>query len=220
MGENILDEWSLDPKIRNTFLMIYGTIIYLVAVFALLLILNAELSGTGKIIIINQSLKIDITTLFALSLLPLLAIYLMIWGYGLRLRMPGLELEYYPVEKVMKPPSIISEKLTGKEAEEKMEKEKTDFLNILDKDGLFRGILTRTDIHKARVKGKIRERVRNLMTSREKVIHALEREDLKSIMGKIGQTKHSRLPVLDKNNRLIGIVDSVDINDLISKILK
>ena len=215
-----MDEWTLDPKMRNTFLMIYGTIVYLVAVVALLIILNSELSGTGKIIVINQDIKIDITTLFALSLLPLLAIYLMIWGYGLKLKMPGLELEYYPIEKVMKAPSIISEDKTAKEAEEIMEKEKTDFLNILDRNGLFQGIFTKADAHKARVKGKMRARVKNLMTKREKVTHALEREDLKSIMEKIGRTKHSRLPVLDKNNRLMGIVDSVDINDLLSKVLR
>jgi len=215
-----LDEWTLDPKMRNTFLMIYGTIVYLVVVVALLIILNSELSGTGKIIVINQVIKIDITTLFALSLLPLLAIYLMIWGYGLKLKMPGLELEYYPIEKVMKAPSIISEDKTAKEAEEIMEKEKTDFLNILDRNGLFQGIFTKSDAHKARVKGKMSARVKNLMTRREKVTHALEREDLKSIMKKIGRTKHSRLPVLDKNNRLMGIVDSVDINDLLSKVLR
>ncbi len=200
--------------------MIYGTIVYLVVVVALLIILNSELSGTGKIIVINQVIKIDITTLFALSLLPLLAIYLMIWGYGLKLKMPGLELEYYPIEKVMKAPSIISEDKTAKEAEEIMEKEKTDFLNILDRNGLFQGIFTKSDAHKARVKGKMSARVKNLMTRREKVTHALEREDLKSIMKKIGRTKHSRLPVLDKNNRLMGIVDSVDINDLLSKVLR
>lgn len=215
-----MDEWTLDPKMRNTFLMIYGTIVYLVVVVALLIILNSELSGTGKIIVINQVIKIDITTLFALSLLPLLAIYLMIWGYGLKLKMPGLELEYYPIEKVMKAPSIISEDKTAKEAEEIMEKEKTDFLNILDRNGLFQGIFTKSDAHKARVKGKMSARVKNLMTRREKVTHALEREDLKSIMKKIGRTKHSRLPVLDKNNRLMGIVDSVDINDLLSKVLR
>jgi hypothetical protein len=37
-------------------------------------------------------------------------------------------------------------------------------------------------------------------------------------MKKIGQTKHSKLPILDKNNRIMGIVDAVDINDLISRL--
>jgi CBS domain-containing protein len=134
--------------------------------------------------------------------------------------MAGLELEYYPVEKVMKAPRTIVEDKTGKEAEEIMEKEKTDFLNILDRNGLFQGILTKADLHKARIRGKLRDRVKNLSTGREKVIHALEREDLKSIMEKIGQTKHSRLPVLDKNNRLMGIVDAVDINELLPKFLR
>lgn len=197
---------SFDPKVKNTFFLIFGAIVYLVAIYLILL----GFTDFGK----------DVTTLFAIALLPLLAIFVMVWGYGLRLRMPGLELEYYPVEKVMKPPSVISDDKTVKEAEEVMGKEKTDFLNILDKDGLFQGILTKADLHKARIRGKIRDKVRNVMTKREKVVHALEREDLKSILRKIGQTKHSRLPILDKNNRLMGIVDSVDINELLSKFLK
>ena len=58
------------------------------------------------------------------------------------------------------------------------------------------------------------------MINREKVVFANEREPLINVMKKIGESKHSRLPVLDKNNRLLGIVDSVDINELISKLYK
>jgi Mg2+/Co2+ transporter CorC len=39
-------------------------------------------------------------------------------------------------------------------------------------------------------------------------------------MKKIGETKHSRLPVLNKDKtKIIGLIDSVDINDIITKIL-
>ena len=199
-------EESLDPRVRNTLFLIFGTIVYLVAVYAILLRLK-ELSNNTIV-------------LFALTLIPLLGIFVMIWGYGLKFKAPGINIEYYPVEKVMKPPSIINEDITAVEAEELMDKDKTDFLNILDRNGVFQGIFTRADALKAHRKRKIKDKVKNLMTSREKVISAFEREDLKSIMEKIGQTKHSRLPVIDKNNRLMGIVDAVDINDLLSRIMK
>ena len=201
-----MEEEGLDPKVRNTLFLMFGTIVYIVAIYAVLQHL--------------QNISGNVTGLFALTLLPLLGIFVMIWGYGLKFKAPGIELEYYPVEKVMKAPSIVRENKTTEEAEELMDREKTDFLNILDRDGLFQGIFTRADAHKARIKGKIKDKVKNLMTKRENVIHAFEREDLKSIMEKIGQTKHSKLPVLDKNNRLMGIVDSVDINDLLSRLLK
>ena len=41
-----------------------------------------------------------------------------------------------------------------------------------------------------------------------------------SLAKKIGETKHSRLPIVDDKNRLLGIVDSVEINNLLSKVLK
>lgn len=200
-----MNDQSLDPKVKNTLYLMFGTIVYIVAIYAILIRL--------------EELDSNVIALFGLTLLPLLGIFVIIWGYGLKLKAPGIELEYYPVEKVMRPPSIISENKTANDAENIMEKEKTDFLNIIDREGLFQGIFTKADVLKARRRKKMNDKLKDLMTSREKVIHALEREDLKSIMEKIGQTKHSRLPVLDKNNRLMGIIDSVDINDLLSRIL-
>jgi len=201
-----LNEDGLDPKVRNTLTLMFGTIVYIMAIYAILVPIK-ELSN-------------NVIVLFALSLLPLLGIFVIIWGYGLKFKAPGIEIEYYPVEKAMKPASIITEDKTAVEAEEIMDKEKTDFLNIISREGLFQGIFTKADALKARKSKKIKEQVKNLMTTRDKVIHANEKEDLKSIMEKIGQTKHSRLPVLDKNNRLMGIIDAVDINDLLSKFLK
>jgi CBS domain-containing protein len=199
-------EEDLDPKVRNTLFLMFGTIVYIVAIYAILVRLK-ELSN-------------NIIVLFTLTLLPLLGIFVMIWGYGLKFKAPGIDLEYYPVEKALKPASIISEDKTAIEAEEMMDKDNTDFINITSKEGLFQGIFTRADAFKARKNKKMKENLKNLMTSKEKVIHAFEREDLKSIMEKIGQTKHSRLPVLDKNNRLMGIIDSVDINELLSRLIK
>lgn len=196
----------MDPKLKNTFYLIFGIIVYLVAVYAIL----QRLTGLSD----------NVVVLFALALLPLLAVLVMVWGYGMKLKTPGLELEYYPVEKVMKPPVTITEDINGEEAGIVMEQKQNDFLNILDKNGLFKGIFTKADLLKAQKLGKLKNKVKTLMTQRGNIIHALEREDLKNIMKKIGETKHSRLPVLDRNNRLMGVVDSVDIHDLLVKMLK
>lgn len=200
-----MSESDLDPNVKNTLILIFGAIVYII-----IITFSFKFFGPSNSALIY---------IFALALLPLIAILVIVWGYGLRLKMPGIELEYYPVERVMKPALSIKEDMTGKEAEEIMEKENVDFLNIIDKKGLFAGILTNTDVYNALSKGKLRDKVKNLMTLKDDVISALEWDDLKCIMEKIGESKHSRLPVLDKNNRVMGIVDAVDINKLLAKIL-
>jgi CBS domain-containing protein len=204
-----MDENKLDSRLINTFYLVFGTIVYLTAIcfffFTLKRIFDGSVAG--------------LEILFALTLLPLLAIFVIVWGYGMKLKMPGLELEYYPVEKAMKPATLIKESTTATEARDIMEKFKTDFLSILDQDGIFKGIVTKSDLINIFEKGKITTKVKNFMTNREKVIKVSEREDLKNVMKKIGQSKHSRLPVLDNNNKILGVIDSVDINDMISKLL-
>lgn len=136
-------EEGLDPKVRNTLFLMFGTIVYIVAIYAILLRFK-EFEDAYTI------------TLFALTLLPLLGMFVMIWRYRLKFKAPGIELEYYPVEKVMKAPSIISEDKTAIDAEEVMDKEKTDFLNIVSREGLFQGIFTKADAHKARRRRKMK----------------------------------------------------------------
>ncbi len=199
-------EDTFDPRLKNTFFLLFGTIVYLIVISFFILFLKKQVNG--------------VEILFALTLLPLLAIFVMVWGYGMKFKMAGLELEYYPVEKVMNAPTTISDSATVEDAEDFLEKDKTGLLNILDEHGIFQGILTNSDILKARKNKKLKMNVKDLMTKREKIIHASEREDLRSIMEKIGQSKHSRLPVIDRNNRVIGIVDSVNISDALTKILQ
>ena len=196
---------TFDPRVKNTYLLLFGTIVYLIAI-------------SFFIIFLNKSHINGIEILFALTLLPLLIIFVMVWGYGIKFKMQGLELDLYPVEKLMKAPATIPDTMTGKDAETKMKDEKIDLLHILDKNGILQGILTGTDILNARRDNKLLSNVTKLMTKRENIIHASEREDIKSIMKKIGESKHSRLPVLDRDNKVMGIIDSVDINDLLSRI--
>ena len=200
----------MESKTRTTIYLMFGTVIYVVAILVILMIFT-KMGDTNMGGILN---------IFVITLLPLLGIFVMVWGYGLRLRLPGINIEYYPVEKVMKPATVINETATLEEAEQKMEDSHTDFLNILDKNGLFQGILTRTDAHKARVKGLKGTMVKNLMVEGAQVIRAFEKEGIKTVLEKIGQTKHTRFPVVDTNNRLTGIVDAVDLYDFISKFVR
>ena len=200
----------MESKTRTTIYLMFGTVIYVVAILVILMIFT-KMGDTNMGGILN---------IFVITLLPLLGIFVMVWGYGLRLRLPGINIEYYPVEKVMKPATVINETATLEEAEQKMEDSHTDFLNILDKNGLFQGILTRTDAHKARVKGLEGTMVKNLMVEGAQVIRAFEKEGIKTVLEKIGQTKHTRFPVVDTNNRLTGIVDAVDLYDFISKFVR
>lgn len=205
-----MDDTSMESKTRTTIYLMFGTVIYVVAILVILMIFT-KMGDTNMGGILN---------IFVITLLPLLGIFVMVWGYGLRLRLPGINIEYYPVEKVMKPATVINETATLEEAEQKMEDSHTDFLNILDKNGLFQGILTRTDAHKARVKGLKGTMVKNLMVEGAQVIRAFEKEGIKTVLEKIGQTKHTRFPVVDTNNRLTGIVDAVDLYDFISKFVR
>lgn len=205
-----MDDTSMESKTRTTIYLMFGTVIYVVAILVILMIFT-KMGDTNMGGILN---------IFVITLLPLLGIFVMVWGYGLRLRLPGINIEYYPVEKVMKPATVINETATLEEAEQKMEDSHTDFLNILDKNGLFQGILTRTDAHKARVKGLEGKMVKNLMVEGAQVIRAFEKEGIKTVLEKIGQTKHTRFPVVDTNNRLTGIVDAVDLYDFISKFVR
>jgi CBS domain-containing protein len=205
-----LDDVSMESKTRNTIYLMFGTVIYVIAILVILMIFN-RIAGTNFGSILN---------IFIITLLPLLGIFVMVWGYGLRLRLPGIDIEYYPVEKIMKPATIIDETATIKEAEQKMEDTQTDFLNILDKNGILQGILTRADAHKARLKGLEEKNVKNIMVGSAQVIRAFEKEGIKTVLEKIGQTKHTRFPVVDTNNRLTGIVDAVDLYDFISKFVR
>ena len=205
-----MDDTSMESKTRTTIYLMFGTVIYVIAILVILMIFT-KIGDTNIGGILN---------IFVITLLPLLGIFVIVWGYGLRLRLPGINIEYYPVEKVMKPATVINETATLEEAEKKMEESRTDFLNILDNNGLFQGILTRADAHKARVNGLEGKMVKNLMVGASQVIRAFEKEGIKTVLEKIGQTKHTRFPVVDTNNRLTGIVDAVDLYDFISKFVR
>ena len=202
-----MNDWGLSPKIRSALWLMYGSAVYL-ALITLLILLLGKYVG-----------KPDVTFLFGISVIPLLFVIAVVWGYRFRVKIPGSEISFYPVDRVMQTPSTISGEKTIAEAEELMEKKLTDFLNVVDKMGRFIGIFTKADAHRARKQRKARRKVREFMTPLEKAVKAQKGEKLIDIMERIGRSKHSRLPVLD-GGKVIGVVDSVDIQDLMAKMLK
>ncbi len=154
--------------------------------------------------------SINAEYIFSLSLLPLVIIIVVLWRYKINIKLPKWEIYLSPVEDVMEKAYIINEEKTGRDAEELMEKNQIDFLNVVDENGKFVGIFTKGDALIARRKRKIGKKLKELMTPKEKVTSSFRGEKLIDAIHKIGKSKHSKLPVLDGEN-VIGIIDSVKI---------
>ena len=161
----------------------------------------------------------NIEYIFTLSLIPLILIIAAMWGYKIKLKFPRGEIYFSPVETVMEPPHIIHEEKTGKDAEKLMEEKGTDFLNVVDGEGKFKGIFTKGDAYEARRKRRIGNKLKNIMMPKEKVVSSFKGERIIDAIHKIGESKHSRLPVLD-GEKVIGVIDSVIIHKFLSKLLR
>lgn len=157
--------------------------------------------------------------IFTLSLIPLILIIAAAWRYKVRVKLSGGEIYFSPVETVMEEPYTIDEEKTGKDAEEMMERKGIDFLNIVDRNGRFKGIFTRADAYMARRRRKIGTRLKNIMIPKERVVSSSKGERVIDVIHKIGESKHSRIPVLD-GEKIVGVVDSVIIHRILSKSFK
>ncbi len=157
--------------------------------------------------------------IFTISLIPLILVIVAMWRYKIKLKFPTGEIYFSPVENVMEEPHTLHEDKTGKDAEELMEKRGIDFINVVDGDGKFKGIFTKGDAYMARKKRKTGQKLKKIMTPKEKVISSFKGERIIDAIHKIGESKHSRLPVLD-GEKVIGVIDSVIIHGILSKILK
>jgi len=172
-----MNDWGLSPKIRSALWLMYGSAVYL-ALITLLILLLGKYVG-----------KPDVTFLFGISVIPLLFVIAVVWGYRFKVKIPGSEISFYPVDRVMQTPSTISGEKTIAEAEGLMEKKLTDFLNVVDKLGRFIGIFTKADAHRARKQRKARRKVREFMTPLEKAVKAQKGEKLIDVMGENWQVK-------------------------------
>ena len=161
----------------------------------------------------------DMEYIFTISLIPLILIIVAMWRYKIKLKFPTGEIYFSPVESMIEEPYTLHEDKTGRDAEELMEKKGTDFINVVDGNGKFKGIFTKGDAYMARKKRRIGQKLKNIMTPKEKVISSFKGERIIDAIRKIGESKHSRLPVLD-GEKVIGVIDSVIIHGVLSKILR
>lgn len=191
-------------KIRFSLWLIYGSIVYIAAITFIIIFLSRY--------------EINVTIAFLLLILPLLFIIAAVWKYKFKIKMPGFELIFFPVEKVMKKAVLIDGNKSIKEAEEIMEKNNVDFLSVIDRRGRLKGVFTKADAHRARRMRKVREKVEKMMT--KDVVMVRKGNSIRDVIEKIAKTRHSNLPVVDENNKVIGIISSIDIHDLITKEMK
>lgn len=156
---------------------------------------------------------------FAVSLMPLIITIAGIWMYEIKGELPKERVEHMPVDRLMQPAYKITPDKTVSDAEKLMEKTGADLINITDKSGKLVGVFTKADAHVARKQRKSGERVDRFMTPLDRIIKVNKGEKLIEVMEKMGKTKHSRLPVMD-GDKVVGVIDSVDIQDFLAKVLK
>lgn len=166
-------------------------------------------------LLLGSAIMSAIITLGSLILIVVIA-----WGYGLKMKFLGSEIWLNPAETVMRRASTIREDRTGEEAEGMMEKIDGDFIAVVDGENRLKGIFTRYDADKARMRKELGSKLVDIMTPYDKIVKVSEREILSEIIEKIGKTAHSKLPVVNKDGKVIGIVTSVDISHLLSKVQK
>lgn len=87
------------PKIAITVVLLLISALYFIAVFSFFVMMSNE------------------TIAAVLTFGSYLTIMAIIWGYGFKVRLPGSEISFYPVENVMRQPYTIQEGKTGRVVE-------------------------------------------------------------------------------------------------------
>lgn len=192
---------SMTNRAKDSVLLIFISLVYLFSVTFLVQAI-AWISG------------ININLIFGLYLLPLISILIIVWRYSVKLRFPWGEIEYNPVTDFMKSAVTVREDASVRDAENLMDKNRVDFLNVVDKDGKLVGVFTKVDAHKARVERKVNAKIKEVMTKFENTVFCSMNDSIRDALYKISKTKHTRLPILDDRGRPIGIIDVVDLFDL------
>lgn len=109
----------------------------------------------------------------------------------------------------------ISEDESIQSAAKKLLKGEADHLPVLDKDGILVGIVTTYDISKAVVKQSKNQIVKDIMTT--KVIKTTADEHVDIAARKLERYNISALPVVDANNKVIGMLTAIDLGKLFAK---
>lgn len=104
-------------------------------------------------------------------------------------------------------PVVLSEDGKVKDALNLMREHKIGGIPIVDKNGVLRGIVTNRDL---RFEKEMELPIREVMTS-ENVVTTSDGSDLKNAEEILQKNKIEKLPVIDKNNKLIGLITYRDI---------
>lgn len=130
------------------------------------------------------------------------------------------------VKDVMNPKAdVISPSTTLKEAAEKMERDNVGFLPVGENDELKGTVTDRDIVVRGVCKGKDvnSTSVGDIMT--DKVLYCQDSQDVEEVARNMSEQQVRRLPVVDDNKRLVGVVSIGDMAqhlsaDVAGKILK
>ncbi|MDN7024469.1 CBS domain-containing protein [Methanoculleus sp. FWC-SCC1] len=106
----------------------------------------------------------------------------------------------------------ITEDEKIKTAARKLLKGETNHLPVLDRNGMLVGIVTTFDVSKAVVHDGKNNLVRDIMTKNVIKTHPEEPVDIAA--QKLERNNISALPVVDKENRVVGILSAIDLGKL------
>lgn len=133
----------------------------------------------------------------------------------------SIEQQAYKVSKVKRAengvitdPITISPNTKIKEAEQLMKEYKIGGLPVVDKNNKLLGILTNRDIRFERNSTK---EAKELMTSYKKLVVAGPQISLEKAKEILHENKIEKLPIVDKNNKIIGLITIKDVMSVIEK---
>jgi CBS domain-containing protein len=109
----------------------------------------------------------------------------------------------------------ISEDESIRNAARKLLKGDTNHLPVLNREGALVGIVTTYDVSKAVVKEEKNQAVKDVMTTR--VIKTAPDEHVDVAAQKLERYNISALPVVDEQNRMIGMLTAIDLGKLFGK---
>ncbi len=109
-------------------------------------------------------------------------------------------------------PYKVHFKATLGEAQELMSDKNTSGLLVVDNRDKLVGIFTRRDMP---IRGEKSILIKNLMTPRNKLVVAPEDVNIEKIIKIFDKTKKEKLPLVDKKDRVVGLVTKKDIEKLL-----
>lgn len=112
---------------------------------------------------------------------------------------------------MIKNPVTLTKESTVRQAEEIMRRYKISGLPIIEKDGTLLGIITNRDL---KYRKEMHQLVSEIMT-RENIVTGVEGTTLEEAKEILLSNRIEKLPIVDKNNKLKGLITIKDIDNLV-----